>query len=95
MSLVGLGAGVCRWSRDGILLHFGGMQIVGREADLYMAETSFRYSSCLRIPFRYTQAAEAAPPSLHSGDPYGRDSPGYCGPGSQGESVSHLCRLPP
>jgi hypothetical protein len=59
-------------AETGILLYFWGMQIDGREADLYMAETSFKYSSCLkrerdagprdhctRIPFRYTQAAEA------------------------------------
>lgn len=55
MALVGLGAGVWRWSRDEVLLHFWVMQIDIREADL--AETSFKYSSCLRIPFRYTQTA--------------------------------------
>lgn len=95
MALVELGAGVWRWSRDGVLLHFWGMQIDVREADLYKAETSFKYSSCLRIPFRYTQTAKAAFLTLHSEDPCRRDSTGYCGPGNGGEpEVSRFSTLP-
>lgn len=91
MELVGLG----ECSRDGITLRcfieFLG-DADGREADLYVAEASFKYSSGLRIPFRCTLTAEAAfrSPSkrcqaLHSGDPYGRGRPGDHEPGNQGE----------